>query len=371
MSRNNLKRMKSRKDEPGQLHSRKEENIQLHDEADLVNFRADAYARFTSNQDYMENVTLKPFHTSRITPSPSFPVHTKQKYPDNATDQDVDKALKELSPEEIYIGDLRLMRAKERALDGELASLKKELSGLSSDSVFSEESRFQSEATDRLAKLHAQCDSLESIEKLEKVMGEVLAQFEEKFSKVHVLENQPYKKHAVPIEKLAPNLEVRVAPALYNPRLIMSFIDMNGEDQGLMLDTDKLDIPFGGTDDFMMVGNGKQNHRQMNYGNDALYGGGMMMGPGNSAQTNGRMGGMNMAPGYNGGAEKARPQESNDDVNMDELNQFLADSNNNDGMDDMDALMNFDQDNENGDDLMNEDAFNVDFLLMDNEMGNQ
>lgn len=335
----------------GQFHTRKEENAHPHDEADLVNFRADAYSRFTTNQDYMENVTLKPFHTAKIVPPFSFPTHSKKKYEEGASDAEVAEVLKNMAPKENYTGDVRLMRAKEQANAKELAALRLELAALSAENVFSEETRFQKDAVGKLARLLAECNSAEALAKLESAVEEISGENERRFGKNYVLQHQPYQKRSVPIKELAPDVEVHEAPPLYNPRLIMSFIDMNrGDENGFrdeMLDADKLD--FNGAEEFLMVGNGSKLSLPSRNGPTPAFNGT----PQEAMPANG--------PGAYNGMEKA-----NDEVNMDELNQFLAELHNNEGMDDMDALMNFDQDNDAG--LIEDDGFGVEFLNMDNAM---
>ena len=111
--------------EGGLLREHKEEKFQLHDEADLVNFRADALTRFITNQDLMDNVTLKLIHTTRLAPPRSFPLHEgKNKlYEEYATDEAIMEAAKNMTPTQLFSGDLPLMRAKEKLLARELAEL--------------------------------------------------------------------------------------------------------------------------------------------------------------------------------------------------------------------------------------------------------
>lgn len=386
--------------EPNSLLSRKEENVQLHDEADLVNFRTDAYSRFVSNQDLLENVTLKPFHTLVIAPPSSFPLHSKKKYPDSASDDDVLKALQELKPEEVFFGDLRLMKAKLLLSLKELHSAEKELEELSPKVVFSEKYLFQAEAIEKLAALQRSCNDVEALDKLGKALEETLVQYRQKFSGTFEVQQEPYKKFSVPVSELAPDLEVRQAPPLYNPRLIMSFIDMNGaadnsglggpaynENGDLLLDADKLagQLPFmtnGMNDDFSMMidtdpksgGQTASNHPSVpastSYPGATPYNGQNYNAESSTSYNHGEFEAKRASSAVSGPRD-ARNTEVNggdQDVNMDELNQFLAEPNDNDAMVDMDALMNFDQDNDNGEGLMRDDEFNVNFLSqMDND----
>lgn len=390
--------------ESSSLLSRKEENVQLHDEADLVNFRTDAYSRFVSNQDLLENVTLKPFHTLVIAPPSSFPLHSKKKYPDSASDDDVLKALQELKPEELFFGDLRLMKAKLLLSLKELDSAEKELEELSPRVVFSEKYTFQAEAIEKLAALQRSCNDVEALDTLGKVLEETLAQYKEKFSGTLEVQQEPYKKFSVPVSELAPDLEVKQAPPLYNPRLIMSFIDMNGatdnsslggqaynENANMLLDSDKLagQLPFmtngmHENDDFSMMidadlksgGQTTSNHpsapASASYSGATPYNGQNYNAESSSSYNHGEFANeIKGASSMSGPGDARNTSEVNggdQDVNMDELNQFLAEPNDNDAMVDMDALMNFDQDNDNGEGLMGDDEFNVNFLSqMDND----
>ncbi|KAF7999242.1 hypothetical protein HF325_006774, partial [Metschnikowia pulcherrima] len=132
----------------GLLRAHKEEKFQLHDEADLVNFRADALTRFITNQDLMDNVTLKLIHTSRLAPPKSFPGNEgKNKlYEEDATDEAIMEAAKNMTPTQLFSGDLPLMRAKEKLLARELAELHEELEKVINTSVLSEKSNFQKRA---------------------------------------------------------------------------------------------------------------------------------------------------------------------------------------------------------------------------------
>lgn len=412
-SKRNRSRVGGSVTEGSSLQSRKEESVQLHDEADLVNFRTDAYARFVNNQEYLENVTLKLFHTSQISPPPSFPLHSKKKYPENALDEEVLKVLQEMKPEEIFMGDLRLMKAKLTLSLKELNEAEKVLEELSPKVVFSEKSLFQNDAINKLATLQQSCKDMESLEALEKAMVEILAQYKEKFSEKLEVQQLPYKQHSIAVAELAPEIEVKQAPNLYNPKLIMSFIDMNGErnngdiagqdfneDESMLLETEKLagQLPFmnngiQGNDDFgMMIETGPKRggaalSNQPDRAASAEY---SEATPYNGHNYNGQTSNYNQAdyarnyskPSASGSGNASRALGSTSslgaegqgsvdeqDMNMDELNQFLAEPNDNEEMDDMDALMNFDQDNDNGEGLMDEVEFNVNFLSqMDNDM---
>lgn len=170
--------------------------MQLHDEADLINYRNDALARFVSNQTYLENVALKPFHVSAIAAPPSFP-------------EELDKPLADLKPDDVLLGSAKLMREKLELLEKEDDP---------ADGVLSEQSRFQRDACVRLALLQAQCSGEESIKEMELVLEDIVKTHAEKFGQSYVLEHRPYTRRSIPIRELDPKAVVREAPALYNPR---------------------------------------------------------------------------------------------------------------------------------------------------------
>lgn len=297
---------------------RKEDDIQLHDEADLVNFRADAYTRFINNQDQLENVTLKPFHTANIAPPLSFPLHPQKKYAASASDDEVAQVLAKLGPEELFMGDRRLMAAKMAQLARELADAQAELQQQTPEAVFGADFTEKRKAIERLAQLQASCLGEESMAALDKAVREISA------GGNYVFGLDLYRQFSVPVEQLAPGVKVASAPPLYNPRLILTFLDIeNPADEFLMMDGLKeLNTGLG-------MGGGAS-------GDDFVFDSAMKP---------------EIAEGRNGAGAAA--------LNMDNLSDLFVDPNANEGMDEMDALMNFDQDNEG---MMNEDAFNDEFL---------
>jgi hypothetical protein len=88
---------------------KEEPAAKLHDEADLILFRADALARFVANHELMENVTLKFVHTSKITPPAAFPGRGGG-------------AVAGLGPEDGCFGDVATMRARLELLEAEVAA---------------------------------------------------------------------------------------------------------------------------------------------------------------------------------------------------------------------------------------------------------
>lgn len=388
---------------------RKREKIPLHDEADLVNYRADSLARLITNQDFLENVSLKPFHTSHIAPPSVFPTYIKNAYEKSATDEDVKTAAKNLKPEDIYIGDIRLMKAKQVLLgekdDTESALTLGDITVDSRDSIFSEESSFQREAVDRLAKLREEHKDLNALAKLEDAADEILREYEAKFKKLHKLQQLRYRQHSIPIAELAPELDVQLAPPQYNPHLISSYLASIDDKPGSGLDgkagPNGFDVPGGGGDgnsglDANMGLNNGNNGANVLMGENGFEDFGLMLGgegddddgrigsrPGSSwsgaplsAQTRPEQFMKNESLPYEQDYRKNGPGAYNDDpaVKMQEsgqkpsmggdsmvdLNQFLADGSGDDGIDEMDALIDFNP--ENGGGNGGDEPFGVDFL---------
>ena len=101
-------------------HSAKEETlgVQLHDEADLISFRNDALFRYITNHEYIENVTSKLIHTSKIIPPSLYPMIPK---PNTSGDYE------NLKPEDVYFGDLSAMKYIEKKLITKLEQMEKNL----------------------------------------------------------------------------------------------------------------------------------------------------------------------------------------------------------------------------------------------------
>lgn len=314
----------------GSVMRRKDDDIQLHDEADLVNFRADAFTRFLDNQDQLENVTLKPFHTASIAPPLSFPVHLKKKYPASATDDEVAEALAKLGPEELYMGDRRLMAAKQAQLARDVAAAHEALLQQTPEAVFGAEFVERRKTIERLARLQAACLDAGSMAELEQATRDIVA------GGNYVFTLGLHRQFSIAVEQLAPGVEVASAPPLYNPRLILTFLDIgNPADEFLMMDGLK------------ELASTTQNLEGADAGRTAAY-------------ATGGSDDFVFDASAKPGLPAARNSAVELELNIDELNDLFVDPSANEGMDEMDALMNFDQDNDTG--LMNDDAFNDDFL---------
>lgn len=351
---------------------RRKEKVPLHDEADLVNFRADSLARLVTNQDYLENASLKPFHTSHIAPPTVFPIHSKKAYLETASDEDVKTVAKNLKPEEVYSGDFRLMRAKLALLQEEWALLEKE--DKPSETVFSEETRFQRAAVEKIAKLQSESNSFASLEKMEDLLNKLMLEYKQKFSKDYTLQQNKYRKHSIPVLELAPDVEIKLAPALYNPRLINSYLEMKEDTEkqdlegnsnnGQSLSNSNEFISENGFEDFGIIYS--QEDRM-----DSRIGGAWSEQQGTddfikdvslpyAQEYNGKI---STEFGNEPKQHDSEPKPAMAD-NMVDLNQFLNEGAES-GMDEMNALIDFDHDNNTGADAT-EEPFCVDFL---NDMG--
>lgn len=329
---------------------RKEDHVQLHDEADLVNFRADALGRFVSNQDYLENVVSKPFHTSKIEPPLPFPITPKPGSPDQ---KDAEKSLQKDTqtdqlPKEndqasrqgsvaaepatpasldVFVGGIPELQKRLETAVASASAAEAEAAGLSRDSVFDAEMRFQHEAAARLAEAQARflAGDDAAVAELETVLAEVQDAYTAKFQRTVSAGLGAAKIHLLPLEAVAPGLEVARAPAQYDPHLIGHFLPPKEPSAAVP-------GPAQSTGQHSVPGPSQQPPNGHRYGDDDDFG--MMM-------------------------DKADPSTHDmpmgmDSVNMDELNQFLANPDDAD-MNDMDALMDFDQQDTGG---MEED-FNV------------
>ncbi|PIS57684.1 hypothetical protein CJI97_000731 [Candidozyma auris] len=361
----------------------KSDSLRLHDEADLINFRADAFARFISNQDLLETVASKPFHTSKITPPSVFPIHKKKLYEEDATDEQLREKLRNLDKEDFIFGDTRLMKVKEKMLKEEIEENEKELAEMKQHphKTFTEEMAFQKKASTKLAKLFSECSDAQSLEVLEKAMDEIVKDYKEKHGKNYILQHETHTKRSIPIEQIAPDVKVEKAPANYNPRSITSFVDMGGRSgtNGRQLG----EGPEAFRDDLFGAGEKMHNHEQlpfmqgngdedfaMTMMNENGSGEGEQKSPPTSTQgpppqpQPQPQPQQQPPPTAQSSNEQSNNQGGEGDVNMEDLNQFLQDPQGNDDMmgDDMDALMNFGPDNEEGGGMIEDDAFNSDFL---------
>lgn len=373
--------------------ARKKDKVPLHDEADLVNFRADSLTRLITNQDYMENATLKPFHTSHIAPPAVFPTHTKKAYEEKATDEEIEALVKSLKPEELWSGDIRLMRAKTKLMDEEWADIQK-TEEPNVETEFSEKMRAQREAVERLAKLQSSGEGLGAMGNVEESFNAILEEYEKKFGAKCKLQQSGFNLHSIPIKELVPAAVVEQAPPLYNPRLINLYLGMKEESEAEKEDlaTQEKTEPSrpsnmgrsnsgfndNGFEEFGFLLGGSED--RIDSRPESTWNGDQMSGPRNesdeflkndsasynqdynkSAQSGYESeAALNTSAQENSGASK--PPQNMDADPMVDLNQFLTDGGDDEEMDEMDALMDFDQGNTNAANEAEEEPFGVDFL---------
>lgn len=344
-----------RKDEPA---------VQLHDEADLILFRTDALHRFVTNQEYLENVTSKHIHTSKIVPPTMFPAYKPKQERSasekTATSEELAEVLNNMKPDQMYFGDIRLMRARE-----EMLRAQNENKNDDETSLFeaNSEYNFQREFSAKLASGQEGLHDAQSLENLEKDLEQILSQYKEKFNKGY-RSVQRVTRRCIPVSELA-DIEVAKAPENYNPRLINSLINFKNDANGF----DGIDYPNGNGD--MGLGNGMEANgpnsnvvsaAQLTGQNPGGYDAGdlpFMQFPDKEAvgATNSDFS-MAMLPENNeneNGDQKRAPGAVNEA--MEDIDDLLATGDN--GMDDMNDLINFDQ--EDGD-LMGGGGFEEDFL---------
>ena len=157
----------------------------MHDEADIMSFRSAATQRFLLNQELMENITDKWVHTdSIIAPKPFANVQTTK------------TNIEELK-EELYFGNLVLMRQKVESLDKSIEIMKEE----ADVSKLFDDNRFLQDAIDKLAS-GTDFDSDNQIDSIEK-------SFCERFNKRFTSNSKIVK--SIP----AINPDTRAAPDTY------------------------------------------------------------------------------------------------------------------------------------------------------------
>lgn len=204
-----------------QQHSMKEEQgVQLHDEADLISFRTDALTRFITNYEYLENVTSKMVHTSKIIPPSLYPIIPKQKQ----------REFSKLTPEDIYFGDVEFMKSREEELTKQIQVLNSNQHSSTKYLPNESEYLYQKEKIDRLLDLQSKLYDKSSADALEKELDTILEEYKTKFNKEYKY-SEPIKKYSVSRDKLGHNTNIQEAPANYNPRLINSFININNGNQ--------------------------------------------------------------------------------------------------------------------------------------------
>lgn len=174
---------------------KEEPTAQLHDEADLVTFRADTLHRFINNQDYIENVVSKHIHTSKIIPPRSFPLSDRE----FKSDDEALKAVQTMRPDELYFGNLKMMRTKNMLLEAEIAKLKQE----DPEEAFKEPHyQTQKDIIHMLSTAQASLSHKESLDSLEEKLRVALEKYESNYGRAFKCIHQ-FEKREVPIETIS------------------------------------------------------------------------------------------------------------------------------------------------------------------------
>lgn len=252
---------------PQQAHpNRDEPGQQVHDEADLIQFRSDALNRFIKNQEYMEKVTSVAISCLKITPPSIFPVPTPRPAKGEINDQQQQQqsqasvipggftphqithstlAQELVRSEQIYFGDLEWMKQESSRMLKEMTQFIESLKEVKV--VLHEGYEYQKEASNRLYKLHqelaANRDS-QSYTQLQLEVDKVMREYKERFTSSKLNELQGFKKFSVKIDDVV----VNEAPANYNPKLVNTYINFyaNPGDQGLEMNSGVGDPNGGG-----------------------------------------------------------------------------------------------------------------------------
>ncbi|KAI5954047.1 hypothetical protein CANMA_004886 [Candida margitis] len=187
---------------------KEEAGIQLHDEADLITYRNDALIRYMSNHENIENVMAKPIHSSKIIPPSLYPTIPKR----NADDYS------KVNLEEIYYGDLEYMKYFDEQLAKSLSIMHQEddpgfVKYLFNTANYPYRRAKFSELEALQQKLHDKA----SVEKLETEYKTIIEECKEKFHHEYKFQSNT-RVYAIPLEKLAPNVDVKRAPDGYNPK---------------------------------------------------------------------------------------------------------------------------------------------------------
>lgn len=195
---------------------KEEPTSHLHDESDLISFRADATSRFVMNQENLENVTSKYIHASKIIPPKSFP-EPLPKGDSNESDF-VNFDPENVKHDQVYFGDLDALQKMKQHLQKELQIGDPEIS-------FGEEYQYQQESTRKLAELTKNLQDVETLEIMEKEMNRIIQDYKQKFNKKYTStsHSNPYKAEI--------QVKVDRAPENYNPKLLDLMVNLNHNEQ--------------------------------------------------------------------------------------------------------------------------------------------
>ncbi|KAI5964782.1 uncharacterized protein KGF55_001852 [Candida pseudojiufengensis] len=186
--------------------------ITLHDEADLISYRNDALIRYVSNHEYIENVTAKVIHSTKIIPPSLYP---------NLPKRSKEDCSKPMNPEELYYGDLEYMKYVNDNLIRDLKTMKSDDDPGFTRYLFNcPQYKVQQKRNNELEKLERELHNISSLKNLENAYESILEEYKKKFDREYVI--LPHmEQYSIPTVKLAPGIDVKEAPKDYNPRLMM------------------------------------------------------------------------------------------------------------------------------------------------------
>ncbi|CAI5756591.1 unnamed protein product [Candida verbasci] len=202
-----------------QQNSLKEETgVQLHDEADLISFRNDALYRYTTNHEYIENITSKLIHTNKIIPPSLYPNISKRQ----------ESEYDDLKPEDVYFGDLGLMKDVDMRLKKKLSIMHTEDDPNYKAYLFDIDNyKFQKDKVRKLSDIQQENNlSLETAKMLEEDLNAILQESKEKYKRT-LKTYPPTRMCTVSIKTINPNYKIDVAPKDYDPRKLNPMNNQN------------------------------------------------------------------------------------------------------------------------------------------------
>ncbi|CAD1809033.1 unnamed protein product [Candida parapsilosis] len=187
---------------------KEEAGIQLHDEADLITYRNDALIRYMSNHEYIENVTAKPIHSSKIIPPSLYPTLPKRNVEDYAN----------VNAEEIFYGDIQYMKHFDEQLVKSLEVMKQEDDPGYVKYLFNTDNYpYRRAKFSKLSELQQELNDKDSVAQLEREYESIMKESREKYHQEYKFQSGT-KVYSIPLKSLASDVEVKRAPDDYNPK---------------------------------------------------------------------------------------------------------------------------------------------------------
>ncbi|ODV97359.1 hypothetical protein PACTADRAFT_1927 [Pachysolen tannophilus NRRL Y-2460] len=164
------------------------EEISIHDEIDVLSYRHEVSRKLIGNQELLENVTQKYFTIDSIVPPKSLPDSIIQGIKFDSSKDDVENKnqellerenlilrskLNNLLPNDIILGDIKLMNLKLRMLEEENLSLKNELDE-SEKILVNEEYEYQFKKSEELRKSFINLNGADKYEEQTKLVEDIM-----------------------------------------------------------------------------------------------------------------------------------------------------------------------------------------------------